>query len=268
MDNINFVSGGLLGDFLQQLYTVKNICEQREVKANLYIADGYGDKWTFGVETAYRDLAELIYSQNYINSFQILTKPVDESFINLSSWREAAATDFATTGEYNTCWSELLSKQFNFHIPTSYRWITAPATNEEVKGRILIHRSTHRHGGLPWKELLSKLNEEVLFLTCNPAEINAFKSSWFFENFDTNKIKLYLVNNIYEMAIALNSCRYFIGNQSAPFSLASALDVPRMVELESGVWKFYKDEIKYSKNISWHLSEKEKYLANNSIIKL
>lgn len=260
MDNINFVGGGMMGDFLQQLYAVKSICEQRGVKANLYISKDYGDVFTLGVDKAYQDLLELMLHQSYITSFQTSSEPADESFINLSSWREAAATDFATTGAYNTCWSEMLSKQFNFPIPTEYKWLNAINRNPETEGRVLVHRSKHRWGGFRWEEVLNKIGEEVIFITSNPKEIDIFPVK-------TN-VKLLVVNTIAEMASALASCRYFIGNQSAPFSLASALDIPRMVELESGVWKFYKDEIQYSQNLSWHLSEKEKYCTNNSIIKL
>lgn len=251
------VGGALMGDFIQQLYAAKNICEQRGVKANLYISEGHGDTWTLGVEKAYNDLYDLIIAQPYINSFNILNESADETFINLSSWREAAATDFTTTGAYNICWSELLSRQFNFPIPADYQWITSPNLNEECKGRILVHRSTHRWGGLPWIELLAKIPEEVIFITSNPKEFSIFPVQ-------TN-VKLLVVNTITEMASCLASCRYFIGNQSAPFSLACALDIPRLGELEAGVWKFYANESKYSKNISWFLSNQVKHFSNELI---
>ena len=264
MDNINFLSSGMLGDFIQSLFAVKNICEQRGCKANLYLSEGHGgDVWTFGAEKAYRDLAELVYHQPYINSFKLLDKEYDESFINLNMWREDAATNFAEDGEYSTCWSEMLSKKFNFKIGGEYKWLNAIVPDSRTAGKIVIHRSKHRWSGIKWQQILDSQQGKLIFVTTNEEEYALFNRT-----FTTHNTPLLLVETIAELTNAFAGASYFIGNQSAPFSIANALDVPRLGELEAGVWKFYKDETKYSNNISWYLGEEDKYFTNESIIKL
>jgi len=262
METINFISAGLMGDFVQSLFAVKNICMQRGCKANLYITEGYGgDIFTYGVETAFNDIKELVYHQPYINSFQILSKEVDDSFINLNSWREEAATEFVEKGEYSICWTERLGRRFNF-APVDYKWLEPLKPDHRARNKILIHRSKHRHGGMPWQTILNAFPKDIMFVTTNTNEYLEFKKLF------NGYYPLLLVKDITEMANAIASCKYFIGNQSAPFSIANALDVPRLGDLEAGVYKFYKDETKYSKNISWHLSAEEKYFAENSLIQL
>lgn len=261
MKEINFIASGLLGDFIQSLYTIKNVCRREHAIANLYLASGHGgDDWRFGPERAYNDLKSLITQQPYINRFELLeTRP--DTYINLNDWRIRAANDFVTKGEYPTCWSELLSQEFHFSIPTDdYKWITAPTT-PEFQDVVLVHRSYHRHGGFPWGETLQKIPYKMRFLTSNERDWDEF-------GFKVPGLEPLFVDTIEQMATALNSCKYFIGNQSAPFSLACALDIPRLGELEAGVWKFYKDEVKYTNNMSYFLSNEQKHYANNALIRV
>ena len=111
---MNFVSGGKLGDFIHEMYVVKNICKQRGVHANVYIADGMGDVWGKGLEIAYRDLRVLISIQSYIEEFKILDRSVDGDFIDLNKWRVSVADTYGRTGKYDTSWSDLLSKEYGF----------------------------------------------------------------------------------------------------------------------------------------------------------
>jgi ADP-heptose:LPS heptosyltransferase len=61
----------------------------------------------------------------------------------------------------------------------------------------------------------------------------------------------YEPTNILELATYINSCKYFVGNQSSPFAIANALDVPRLgiLDLDHNNYIFYNEEAKYSKNI-------------------
>lgn len=251
---INFFGGGMMGDFIQTLYAVKNICQQKNDKANLYIGNA-GDVWRFGLERTYNDLEKLIKSQPYINKFEIFPTGFTEPFVDLNTWRGTVATKHAQYGSYNTCWSEVLARDYHFAIPPDYKWLSVNENNEYTKNKVLIHRSKHRHNGnFPWAKLLNNIHDEILFITTAPEEWDMFPLK-------RANIKPYIVNTITEMAIAINSCKMFIGNQSAPFSLACALDVPRLVELDYDPATFYMDETKYSKNISWFLNETTNYLA-------
>lgn len=252
---INFSGGGMMGDFIQTLYAVKNICEQRGEKANLYIGNA-GDVWRFGVERAHSDLYDLIMAQPYINKFEIFPSDFNEPFVDLNTWRGTVAAKHAQYGSYNTCWSEVLARDYHFTIPSDYKWLTANTTNEQTKNKTLIHRSKHRHNGaFPWNRILGNIHEEILFVTTAPEEWNMFP-------FKFPNIKPLVLTTITELAGAIGSCKRFIGNQSAPFSLACALDVPRLVELDYDPAAFYMDETKYSNNISWFLNDSTKFFRH------
>jgi hypothetical protein len=253
---INFIAGGMMGDFIHSLYAVKNICEQKADKANLYLSDGDGDVWKFGLQRTHDDLNDLIMSQPYINSFNICKmSEFKESFINLNDWRRILRH---TDAGYENCWSDVLSECYGFSIPPDYKWLN-DKPNETVSGKILIHKSTHRHNPeFPWAKILNNLNDDILFLTSNSDEWDKFQ-------FKSAKIKLHHVSTITEMASAIGSCKAFIGNQSAPAALACALDVQRLVELDADPSKFYMDETKYSNNVSWFLNCSNKFLTKTLI---
>lgn len=258
---INFIAGGMMGDFIHSLYALKNICEQKNDKANLYITDGHGgDVWRFALQKTYDDLQELITSQNYINKFEILDiQNFKEDFVNLNDWRKNLEH---TPAGYVKCWSEVLSKCYNFSIPKQYNWINCNKVDINAQNKILIHRSLHRiNGEFPWRRLLGNLQEDVLFLTSNEKEWESFA-------FKNNKISMHYVSSITEMTTAINSCKMFIGNQSAPFAIACALDKLRMVELDADPAKFYMDENKYSNNISWFLNNENKFSSPNALLQL
>jgi hypothetical protein len=253
MNIINFVSCGQVGDLIHQLYVIKCICGKEKAKANLYIAEfSYGlgacGNFTFDLNKSYEDTSELILSQNYINEYKILPRDFQENYINLNKWRDR--TPFKT-------WTELLSEYFNFDISQEYKWMIIEKIDDNVKDKILIHNSNKRHNEqFNWGSLLDSIDEDVYFLTTSVDEYNAFRFK------GHNKVKLYLVKNVNDMAIAINSCRLFIGNQSLPFAIASSLDILRICELHSSSSEFYTGEHKYSEKISWFLNTNNKHNSN------
>lgn len=256
MKTINFVACGMMGDFIHTLYAVKNICERDNAKANIYLTDNIttygGDAWRMGTIRAHVDLEDLLMQQPYINSVELLPNGFNEPFINLNQWRDGITNFAVKNGYYSQSWTEFLSECYEFNIPEGYKWINT-TKDESLKNTIAIHRSIHRHNvDFPWEIILNSSNENFIFLTCSEDEWEEF-------SFKNDRIKLRLVSTMSEMAVCINSCKFFIGNQSAPFALASALDVARLVELDAEPAPFYMNESKYSGNISWFLREDRKY---------
>lgn len=254
MTEINFIMGGMIGDFIHLLLAVKNICLQKNAKANIFLTDKHGgDNWTYGIEKAYQDLYSLVISQFYVNSFEIVPNNFSFHHINLNTWREPK-------NGFIYCWSDMLSSCYNFSINTDYKWLDLNKTNSEIKNKILIHKSTKRHNAdFDWDFIFDKLEGEKVFITSSENEWKMFSHK--------NKTSLLLTATIEEMSIAINSCKYFVGNQSSPFAIASALDIPRLVELDKwGGAVFYKGEEKYSNNISWILTNSQKHISSNSLI--
>lgn len=243
MKTLNFVASGLIGDFIHSIVACKNICEKENVKANLYIAEGWlGDPFRFGVQKAFDDTRELIQFQSYINKYEILPSGFSEPIINLNKWRTEVHDTYKKIGGYNKCWTRLMSETFDYPIK-EYKWLSVPPVDELTTGRIVVHRSRQRHNH-GYVKYMENIGERVVFLTCNPVEFDEYE----FKNISDRR----LVSTFTEMAIAIRSSRLFIGNQSSPFALASALDVPRVCELDGGdAAPFYMGEEKYSKNISF-----------------
>lgn len=239
MKVINFCAGGLMGDFIHSLSACKNICKSENAIANLYITDGYlADPFRYGVQKAFDDIQDLICYQDYIGYFSIMPDGFDEPMINLNQWRKEVHQTYRKLGGYNKCWTELLAGTFNY-TPSTYSWLSAPAIDFNTNGRVVIHRSMSRHNSILYDPFIESLNERPVFLTTNVEEYNNFKYKDISDP--------YVVPTITTMAVAIKSSKLFIGNQSSPFALASALDVNRVCELDAGdASPFYIGEEKYS----------------------
>lgn len=255
MLNINFIMGGMMGDFIHSLYAVKNICLQKDAKANIYITDQKkygGDIWRLGIQKAYEDLKDLVVSQSYVNSFQVLPSGFNEPHFNMNSWRTYIEQLRVKNGGYTLCWTEIMSQTYNFPISSDIKWLET-SKDDYYKDKFIINRSTHRHNPeFLWDEYINICPFEIIFAAFSIQEWEEFP-------YKNDKIALKLFSNINEMAIAINSCKAFAANQSAPFAIACALDVERSVELHKEPSVFYMNEIKYSSKIAW-------FLDNDTII--
>lgn len=243
MKLINFCCGGLMGDFIHSIAACKNICNKEEAKANLYISNGYlADPFRYGVEKAYEDTYGLIMAQGYINSYNILPDGFSEPIINLNSWRREVHETYNKTGGYNKCWTKLMAETFDYTIG-EYKWFSVPPLKPNLINKVVIHRSQQRHNKA-FGEYFERLTETPIFLTTNELEYDNFEYK--------DRAELLLVKTITEMAIAIKSSKLFIGNQSAPFAIACALDVNRVCELcPHDASPFYLDEKKYSRKIKF-----------------
>jgi hypothetical protein len=96
--------------------------------------------------------------------------------------------------------------------------------NNEAFGKILINRTERYNNMFISYTFLKKYKDEVLFIGL-PHEHEIFCKQ--------NKLDiqhLYL-GNFLEIAIALESCKVFIGNQSMCFQIAENLKIPRILEV-------------------------------------
>ena len=236
---LKFKSGGLMGDFINSLYVVKNICINQEAKADLYINNG-GEAFRYGIDKAYNDLYDIVMLQPYINTFSIDNNINNNDSISLYDWRSQVQHDF-NNGGYNKSWSELLSNYYCFDVPNEYKWVYILDTDVNYSNATIIHMSNRRRNPKFDTEnyILNNGIDNVVFLITNENDL-------YIDGYD--KV---VVDDIYKMALILNSCKYFIGNQSMPLALASSLDVPRLavLDLDFNNYMFYKGEPNYSKNI-------------------
>ena len=265
----NFTMGGKLGDFVQALYAAKNICKQKQTKANIYI---YDIGWEFGIENSYAELYPIIMQQEYVNSFAILQqsdytldpvqtphnnspivihniKLIQEGYIDLGEYLRAPLL-------YKACWSELYSNLYQFPIEGEYSWITYDKLDHNLKDRILIQRkaATRTNNMFPYNQIVEQYGDRLLFVSSNENDYNAFPYK--------SKVDFLKVTTLDEWFTTINSCEMIVANLSAPAAIAHALDKLRIIELPFTIDSHHCiGEEKYSKNVYWYLDQQHNNLT-------
>ena len=239
---IEYISGGLLGDFIHQLSVCNEMFINSGRKAEIYITNNL-EIFSLGVETAYKDLYKCVTSQIYIKSFKIHN---DEGFsVNLSKWRKSDLL-------HKTTWNEIFSKEYNIEWGKN-KWITVK-DNNKYKDIILLNISLRRYVLFDFT-LLYKLNKKIIFIGFNKKEYEDFciRSDTLFDYI--------IVNNVQEMCEIISGCYCFIGNLSSPLALAISMhkysiailgrgeDFIRVKNLKINNHYYYQSEDSYTKKI-------------------
>lgn len=255
----NFLIGGRLGDAVHALYVAKNT----PGKHNIFITDRrdlHSDGFLYSLEQTYEELKPIITAQDWCNSFQVLEDEVVDieqnnsvyiptlgcaiELINLSMWRRYA---------YSASWTQLLSNTFNVPV-NGEPWIKMPVPkNPRWSEWIVIHSSIYEaRKGHHWEIVMSNYNGHCVFVG-SPEEYKAFKYSTAF----------YEPINLYDHFDVINSCKFFIGNQSAPLAIAHSLGVPRLAMLNEVDKIHYVGEEKFCKNYYWMAKDTHFYEGLN-----
>jgi hypothetical protein len=257
----NYIAGGKLGDFLHFMYAVKRLSQIRNTKANIYLCD-LG--WELGVETAQRELSEVLSYQNYVNSVQILTEyeldpiqtPQQNTPIQIFN-KEILERGFTDMGHYirspwlyKACWTELYSRTYDFPITDEYHWITYPKVRKDLTNKVLIHRRSKTAARVnttfPYEMILEEYGNNVMFIASSDSD---------YEQFDyKDKVPFLKVSTLDDWFTAINSCSMMISNLSSPAVMAHAMDKLRIIELPyTADANHCIGEEKYSKNVYWYL---------------
>jgi FkbM family methyltransferase len=140
---IKYVSGGKLGDFLNQLSVIAENYYETGKKGILFIHNR-GDTFSNGLENTYNDTFETIIAQEYINSYSIYN---DEVFdIDLSSWR--SSINFNHIENFKHIYSKYYKVDWGKH-----KWLVS-SFDSKWENKIIIN-NTHY-------EILSKNAIDVL----------------------------------------------------------------------------------------------------------
>ena len=254
---LNYIVGGKLGDFIHLLYVVMCKYLATGKKGNVYIADNLKyAAFTTSAETVYTEMHEIIEAQPYIESFSVFKSQEVTFDVNLNAFR-----DYRVIWEEG--WLNFLPKIF--HTPTVFgSWISLPRL-DKYKDVLLIHRSmphTHHNSSfMPFLRFLAT-NNPCMFLTCTQAEYDAFPHK--------DVVPLEKVHTLKEMYEAINSCLFFIGNQSSPLAIAYSLGKPCLCE--SMFNKFYTDSNRPPHTFFWEsetsnfVEGMEKYVKTKNLI--
>lgn len=260
---MNFISGGKLGDFLHSLFAVKNLCDQQNCKANIYMVD---IGWDFGIENTYRELYPILKSQDYINDIFILTEyyldPVQNPFQNspIQIFNKTLIEEgyifnnyLNSSLLYNNCWSEIYQDLFKF-TSIEAKWLNYNHVDTLLQGKILIHRKNNdmKNDTFPYDQICEQYQNNMIFISSNITDYEAFP--W------KEKMPFRHINTLHDWFTSINSCDMMISNLTGPAVIAHALDKRRIIELPNRADSIHcMGEEKYSDNIFWYL---DKYTHN------
>ena len=238
---MNFLISGKLGDFIHMLYVVKYFYLNNN-SINLF----YHPCFLEGLDLykSFDNLKPLVEKQSYIDSFSIYNNELID--INLSDFRYNLNIN-------NFGWTDFLINTFRIKKLDYLSWIESDL-NDKYKGKAVIHRSLkNQNPNFPWEEVLKKYKEKLIFVSIDENEYNLFQY-----NKDIEFIK---ADNMYDLSVIINSSDLFIGNQSMPFALASALNKNRILEVNKNEQqlrenhRWYMDECKYYDNLHYYWND-------------
>jgi hypothetical protein len=205
---LTYISGGKLGDFIFQLGIIHANYRKTGKKGILYIAD-IGDKFVKGVHQTYEDTKEFVLKQEYIQGYEIFQSQNYQ--ISLSKWRE-----YALANQVN--WYDLFQHQYQISFGLS-KWLEHIPVDETLQDTVIIAHSLQREYTI--LDIHSLINQyqkhNMLFVSLDQKEYTSFQSKY---NID---IPHYHCRTIMDLIMKINSCKLFIGNFSAPFTIAIAL---------------------------------------------
>lgn len=245
--NFAFKTSIFSGDIIYILAGIKALCERYNRKAALYLwlhrkwEDSVaGQPHPYGVnEYALNMLKPLIEAQPYIALFKKWEgEPVAVDLDQVQTEKRTTMPHGAITTWHGQLWPDLqtdtslpwLSVITKMYTAQGIRTIyTGKGSIEDVKKtgaeeKIIVNRTARWRNDMIHYYFLKEVKDQIVFAGL-PEEHAAFCKEW---DLDVPHLK---VNDFFELAVAIESCRYFIGNQSLCFAIAEALKKPRLLEI-------------------------------------
>ena len=215
---INFLHSGHLGDMIYSLQLIKELSKNYECnlfiqvnkKMNLYYHNHPSGDVMINNRSA-KLMIPLLKSQEYLNTVKIYEKEIID--INLDLFREMP---FSLTFHSVRWYSHLTGTPVNMEE----KFLNLE-TNDNFKNKIVIVRSPrYRNNFIDYKFL-----KDVKNIVCV-----GLKEEYEDLKKDIENLEFYDCKDFLEMAIIINSSKFFIGNLCFAYSIAEALKIPRLLE--------------------------------------
>jgi hypothetical protein len=205
---IHYISGGKLGDFLNQLSVVCEKFYETGRKGRLYIGN-YGDSFTFGLEHTYNDTYNAIIHEKYIKEYKIYNgEKID---IDLSSWRN--------NFHYIQTFKEIYSNNYNVDW-AKHKWLTGKKDNyweDKIIINVTMRRFLSNNSLQKMKEIIHENTKNIVFVEINEDDYNFFSEKIGF------KIPYYKPVSFDDTISIVNSCKFAYIGQSAFGVIANSL---------------------------------------------
>lgn len=213
---LTYLAGGLLGDFI---HTLSVVCEKfydTGRKGTVYISN-QGDPFRHGLEQTYNDTYKIVMNQKYMHSYKIFNgEPYD---INLVSWRHIPDLN---TNDWHYIFSKMYEVDWGKH-----KWLDVEY-NSKWSNKVLINTTNYRWPYLDFQLLYEKYKDDLVFIS---ADINQYR---FFCEKTQLTVEYCNITDFSELCSAISSCKLFVGNLSAPLSIAHSVNVNRICALFGG----------------------------------
>jgi hypothetical protein len=220
--SINVNHSGNAGDIIYALPTLKKIHEASNLPVNLYLklnqplnSSGFTSHPLGNVmlnAKMVEMLMPLINLQPYINSCNIYTD--QKIHVDLDFFRSGVIPlDRANIARWCGYITGATPELYN-------RWLTVQPDTSYADTVVLARSERYRNNSIDFSFLNKYSN--IVFIGVS-SEYNDIKKS-------IPGIQRVEVNDFLELARIIAGCKFFIGNQSFPFSIAEALKKPRILE--------------------------------------
>ena len=240
LPTINYIGGGLLGDFIHSLSVINEKFLEAGRKARLFLADDFGsENFTFGLENTYNDIFEVVSKQIYIDKFLLYPSNESEKIdINLNIWR---GHPLLWRGSFYTIYKDT----YDIHLG-KHKWLDV-SYNDKWKDTVFINVSSNRFPmNVDYNRIFNVYKDSLVFISNNVSHYE------YFINQTNLNIIHYNPVDFTDLCVAINSCKLFIGNLSSPLSIAHALEKKRYMCLkctDDGDTNHVLDMHTYVKNI-------------------
>lgn len=219
---VNFVHSGNAGDIIYALPTIKKIHELVQKPVNLYLKLDQPHNLALNFkhplgnvmlnQVMAKMLIPLLSSQSYLNFCGIYAdQRID---IDLDEIRRAGL--ILDRGSIARWYGYI----FGINADLYKNWLEVKP-NLDYADTIVIARSQRYRS--PFVDYSFLTNYSKLVFVGIQAELEEMKS-------EVSNIQYFKANDFLELAEVIAGCKFFIGNQSFPFSIAEALKVPRILE--------------------------------------
>lgn len=220
--SVNFVHSGNAGDIIYALPTIKKIHELVQKPVNLFLKLdqphnlALNFKHPLGNVMLNQSMAEMLIplpsSQTYINICEIYSNQRID--IDLDKIRNAGL--MLDRGSIARWYGYI----FGINADLYKSWLEVKP-NLDYSDTIIIARSQRYRS--PFVDYSFLNNYPNLVFVGVQAELEEMR-------LEIPNIQYFKANNFLELAKVIAGCKFFIGNQSFPFSIAEALKVPRILE--------------------------------------
>lgn len=221
-EQVNFVHSGNAGDIIYALPTIKKIQELLQKPVNLYLKLDQPHQLALHFrhplgnvmlnKTMTEMLLPLLSAQSYLNTCSIYTDQTID--IDLDEVRRAGL--MLDRGSIARWYGYI----FGVNADLYKSWLEVKP-NLDYADTIVVARSQRYRS--PFVDYSFLKNYSNLVFVGVQAELEEMK-------LEIPNIQYFNATNFLELAEVIAGCKFFIGNQSFPFSISEALKVPRILE--------------------------------------